>query len=282
MFSHQVGAVDGVPDPLGLRDGLVVAEAGVLGEVGVRVAEGRLAQPQEPLDVPVADLVAARVDVHAEVEEVAQGQPAAAVVAHPCGLQDVEALDDHDVGPLDDHLLAGDHVVGQVGVDRRLHLVLARLDVDREAQQRAAVVGLREPLALQQAAALELGVRVEEAVGGHQRDVGVLRPVREHLLQHARGGRLADRDRAGQADDERRARWLDLVEELLLLAVEQARGLDVQAQQLRQRQVDLLHLVEVELVAETAQPPDLVRGERVLHLVGERGPRRAVQLEVGR
>ena len=116
-----------------------------------------------------------------------------------------------------------------------------------EAQQRPAVVGLREALALQQPAALELGVGVEEAVGGDQRDVGVLGPVRQHLLQHARGRRLADRDRAGEPDHERRARRLRLVQELLLLAVQAAGGLDVQAEQPREREVDLLHLVEVEL-----------------------------------
>ena len=180
-------------------------ERAVLGEVGVRVPERRLAQPQEALDVPVADVAGAGVDVHAEVEEVAQGQAGAAVVADPRGLEHVEALDDHDVRPLDDDLLVRDHVVGEVGVDRRLDLVLAGLDVDDEAQQGAAVVGLREALALQQPAALELGVRVEEAVGGHQRDVGVLGPVREHLLEHAGGRRLADRHRAGQPDHERRA-----------------------------------------------------------------------------
>ena len=114
----------------------------------------------------------AGVDVDGEVEEVADRQAGAAVVADPRRLQDVEALDDHDVGALDHDLLVGDDVVDQVGVRRRLDLVLAGLDVHHEPQQRPAVVGLREALAVQQAAALELGVGVEEAVGGDQRDVG--------------------------------------------------------------------------------------------------------------
>ena len=116
----------------------------------------------------------------------------------------------------------------------------------------------------EQPAALQLGVRVEEAVGGDQRDVRVLGPVRQHLLQHARGRRLADRDRAGQPDHERRARRLRPVEELLLLPVQPAGALDVQAEQAGQRQVDLLHLVEVERVPEAAQPGDLLLGERAL------------------
>ena len=53
-------------------------------------------------------------------------------------------------------------------------------------------------------------------------------------------------------DHERRARRLRLVEELLLRPVQPTGALDVHAQQARDRQVDLLHLVEVELVAEAA------------------------------
>ena len=239
----EVGLVDRVPDARGLVDGLVVGEGGVLAEVRRRVAEGGLAQAQEAVDVPALDVGQGGVDVDGEVEEVADRQAGAAVVAHAGGLEDVEALDDHDVGALHHDLLVGDHVVDEVGVDRRLDLVAARLDVDDELQQRLAVVGLREALAVQEPAALELGVGEQEAVGRDERDVGVLGPVGEHLLQHAGGGRLADRDRAGEADHERRTRRGDAVEELLLLAVQPRVARDVEAEQAGEREVDLLDLV---------------------------------------
>ena len=54
------------------------------------------------------------------------------------------------------------------------------------------------------------------------------------------------------------------MQELLGGAVQLAGRLDVQAQQPGQRQVDLLHLLEVQLVAETPDPLDLLRGERLL------------------
>ena len=110
-------------------------------------------------------------------------------------------------------------------------------------------------------ATLPLGIRVEEAVGGHQRDVGVLGPVGQHLLQHAGGRRLADRHRAREPDHERRARRGEVVQEGLLRAVQLAGGADVQAQQPTQREVDLLDLVEVEELAEAAQAADLVGAE---------------------
>ena len=71
-------------------------------------------------------------------------------------------------------------------------------------------------------------------------------------------------------------------EELLLLAVQPAGGLDVEAEQPGDRQVDLSHLLEVERVAEAAQPGDLVVGERVLGLPGQRRPGAAVELDVRR
>ena len=275
----QVRAVDGVPDPLRLLDRLVVGHPGVAGEVRRGVAEGGLAQPPEAVDVPAADVAGGRVDVDAEVEEVRDRQAGAAVVAGPGRLQHVEALDDHDVGALDHDLLVGD-VVDEVGVDRRLDLVLAGLDVDDEPEQRLAVVGLREALALHQAAALELGVGEQEAVGGHQRDRRVLGPVREHLLQHPGGGRLADRHRAGQPDHERRARGVGAVEELLLAAVQPAGGLDVHAEQAGQREVDLLDLVEVELVTQAPQPVDLLGAERLRRRRRQCGPGGPVELDV--
>ena len=145
------------------------------------------------------------VDVHREVEEVADRQPDLPVRGHPRGLEDVEAFDQDDVGLVQLEPAVGHHVVLEVGVDRCRDLVLAGLDVDDELEQRPPVVRLGEALALEQTAALELGVGVEEAVGRDQRDVGVLGPVRQQLAQQPRGGRLADRDRTGDADDERRA-----------------------------------------------------------------------------
>ena len=134
-------------------------------------------------------------------------------------------------GRLHHDLLVGHHVVDEVGVGRGLDLVLAGLDVDDEAQQRAPVVGLREALALQDAAALELGVGVEEAVGGHQRDVGVLGPVREHLLR-ARGRSSTCRPPPSRRGRSRTAcAGAAAVQELLLLAVQPAGRLDVQAEQ---------------------------------------------------
>ena len=47
-------------------------------------------------------------------------------------------------------------------------------------------------------------------------------------------------------------------------AVELGRGLHVEAEQARQRQVDLLHLVEVQLVPEAADAVDLLGGQRLL------------------
>lgn len=111
----------------------------------------------------------------------------------------------------------------------------------------------------------------------------MLGPVGEHVLQHAGRGRLADRDRSGQADHERGARQGASVQEVLLGAVQGRRPLDVEREQPRERgQVDLFDLVEVQLVAQTAQFADLLGAQRIVGLLGERGPRRSIQLDVRR
>ena len=112
------------------------------------------------------------------------------------GLQHVQPLQQQDVGPVGDRRLPRHDVVGQVRVHRRRHPRPARLHLGDEPQQRPAVVGLREPLARHQPAPLQLRVRPQEPVGGHQRHPRVLRPARQQQLEQPRRRRLPHRHRA--------------------------------------------------------------------------------------
>ncbi len=93
---------------------------------------------------------------------------------------------------------------------------------------------------------------------------GVFGQRASSALQDAGGGRLADRDRAGDADD---VGDLDLVlgEEEALRRLEQPlrRG-DVEREQARQRQIDRDDLLEGDRIVERLQPQHLLRrqGER--------------------
>src|SRR5699024_11340932 len=87
------------------------------------------------------------------------------------------AFDDEEIGGADDHLGAGDDVVGVVGVHGRPDLGGSGFDGRDEFQQLAPVVGLGEALPAGQAAALELGIGVEEAVGGEEFDTGSVGPA---------------------------------------------------------------------------------------------------------
>jgi hypothetical protein len=58
-------------------------------------------------------------------------------------------------------------------------------------------------------------------------DLRARRPARQKLLQDTRGGRLADSDRAGDADDERRLDRLIDIEEMLALLEQALRRLDM-------------------------------------------------------
>ena len=244
-------------------------------EVRARVGERRAAQFEEPLDVPLLDVLDPRVHVEREVEQVRDHEPRA-------GLQDVEAFDDEDVRPLHLYVLTRHDVVLGVRVDRRADHGRPGLDLGDETQQRAAVVRLRVPLAVHEPTALELTIGVEEPVRRNEVDPGVGVPAGEQRAQHTGGGGLAHRDRAGDPDHERH-RCVDG------LAEEQVGGLeqpltcgDLQVDEAAEREVDLRDLVQVEVLAEAAKPFEILLGEDHGHRTPQPPPAPAVELHVRR
>ena len=129
-------------------------------------------------------------------------------------------------------LLVRDDVVDQMRIDRRTHGVSAGLDVGQEAQQPRQIVALRKTLFLHQAFAREHRIGIEEAVGGEEIDLGDVRPAGQQRLQNTRGGRLADGDGAGDADDVRHLRVFG-AEEALLSAKQPLGGSDIERKEAR-------------------------------------------------
>ena len=257
----QIDEVDAVPQRQRRLHRLEIGLFGIAAEIALRIAEGGFAQAHEAFKIPLLQHVLLGVDEHREVEIVGDIGNGLAVARRPAGLQHGEAFDDQDVGPVDGDAAAGHDVIDEVRVDRRLDVPLAGLDVGEEVQQRLGVVALRKTLLLHQVFAFERGVREQEAVGGDEIDLRRVRPARQQRLQHARGGRLADRDRAGDADDEGD---LDVgrAEEGLAGACELLLGRDVEGQEARDRQVDRLDLVDRQLVGEGFQPRHLFGRQR--------------------
>jgi hypothetical protein len=176
---------------------------------------------------------------------------------------------------------AGDDVVGLVVVQRGADLAPAGLDLGQEAQQRPPVVALREALAAEQPARLQLGVGQQEPVGGHQVDPRVAGAGRQQGLQQPGGGALADGDAAGHRDDVGHL-GRRVAQELAAGRPQPPAGLHVEPQQPGQRQVDRRDLVEVDPVAEAGQRLQLRRVERQRAACRERTPRVAVEHRVGR
>ena len=166
----QVDAVDRTPDLAGRGHGVSVGEPGVAVEIGPRILEDRGAQRQESIDVPRLDIGFVRVHVDREVEEIRDEHTRGPAGRDLARLEHVQAFDDHDVGPVDDLVVAGHDVVRLMRVDRRSHVGLADAHGGHELDQPPHVVALRKPLAREQAALLEHGVREQEPVGGDEID----------------------------------------------------------------------------------------------------------------
>ena len=197
----EIGEVGAFPDRQRRRGGFLVGEQRVAMEIRSRIVERGVAQGQEAPDIPVAQHRFLGVDIDGEIEEVRNHRNRLAVARQPAGLQDVDAFDDQDVRPVDLDPLVRNDVVGQMRIDRRTHRPPPGLDVAQERQQRRQVVALRKALLLHQALPLEHRIGKQKAVGRHQIDLRPRRPARQQRLQHARGGRFADRHRSGDADD---------------------------------------------------------------------------------
>src|SRR5215210_1166891 len=279
----QVDLVDLSPDRRRRGPRLVVRQRGEAVEEGRLVGERGLAQSTEPLDVPPLDVLDSGVDVDREVEEVRHRHPGPPVLPRAPRLQDVETLDDQHVGRAHHDSLAGQHVVGQVRVDGRSHLWDTRLHRAQEAQQRALVVGLGEALALQQSAPDELLVRQQEPVCRDQLHSRVLRPRRQELAQDPCCRALPDRHAAGDPDHERhRAPLRRLAEEASRRGAQPGRRGHVEAEQPRERKVDLLHLGQVDPLAEALQSCQLGCAERQRDRGPQVRPRRAGEVDVRR
>src|SRR6185295_16651907 len=274
---NQVGPVDGMPDVAGGEHRGVIGQRCVVVEVRGGIGERRRPQAEEPVDVPLLDVLDAGVDVHGEIEQVRHHQ-------RRTRLQHVEALKNKNVGMFDDLLFARNDVVEQMRVNRCADLVGARLDGRHEPHQRAPVVALRETFAVHQVSTRQLGVRVQEAVGGDQVDLRVVPESRQKRLQHTGGGGLAHGDASCDADDERHRPvriLLWLTEELRGRGKQPLARRDLKVDQPGERQVDLFDLERVEFLAEAAKLKHLVFGQLHRRRHAQRAPLTPVELHVG-
>ena len=58
--------------------------------------------------------------VDRKIEEIGNERNFAGVARQSARLQNVDAFEDQNVRPVDDHRFVGNHIVGQVRIDRRL------------------------------------------------------------------------------------------------------------------------------------------------------------------
>ncbi len=134
-------------------------------------------------------------------------------------------------------------VVGEVRIDRRGDVVQARLDRRQEAEQRLSVVAFGKALAVHDPLPDQLRVRMQEAVGRDELNLGRVRPARQQGLKHPRRRRLSGRHRPGDPNDV----WhlaVDGAEEPLRRLEQPLRRGDVERKQARQRQIDRHDLVD--------------------------------------
>ena len=243
-------------------------------EVGQRVGERAALEAEEAFLVPVRDVLGAGIHIDTEIEQVADREASAG----GGGLKHVQPLDDQHVGGADGDLGVGNDVVRQMRVEGSVHLAGPALHGTDEPQQGSTVVALREALAIHDAAAFQFGVREQEAIGGHEVDARGALPAAHQFPEQSRHRRLADSDRASDADDEGCACRTG-TEKSGGRAVKLLGSLGIQIEQTTEREVDLLDLLKVERVTEPPQFDELGLRQRSGHRGSQRGPVAAIQLD---
>ena len=130
-------------------------------------------------------------------------------------------------------------------------------------------------------ARFELVIGPQEAVGRDEIDARMIRPARKKRTQNTRRRALADGHGAGNADDEGYASPLP-AEELGRDGVELLRCGDVQIEQARKRQVDLLDLLDGKLFDEARERREIARHERHRRVGPQACPVIAAERAIGR
>src|SRR5262245_55452118 len=197
----QVLLVDGTPNLERLGTRLIRREVGVAMKVGARVAEGRLAQTHEARDVPLLNHFGIGVDVNREIEKIGNEWNGFAVLGHACRLQDVQSFDNENVGPIDQQGLAWKDIVVKMRIDGRLDMFLARLHLMKKIQQPRGIEAFGKAFAVHKATTVELLIGMQKAVRGDEVNARVVGPAGQQRFQDPRGGALAARHRAGDAED---------------------------------------------------------------------------------
>jgi len=123
------------------------------------------------------------------------------------------------------------------------------------------VVAFRKTLALHQTAFLEHGVREEKAIGRHEIDAWICWTACQQRAQYSRGGALAGGDAAADGDDVGNLRRR-VAQKTRGDAMKLAYGGNVQIQQTRKREIDLLDLGHRQRFIQAAQLRDVVRRKR--------------------
>ncbi|MEY4361526.1 MAG: hypothetical protein RL391_832, partial [Actinomycetota bacterium] len=132
------------------------------------------------------------------------------------------------------------------------HRLLPALQIAQELEKRAGVVTLGKALAVHDAAFVENPIRVEEAVGRDEIDLGVVGPTSKERLEDAGKGALAHGHRSGDADHVGNF-GRQGAEESGRHLVQILGGRDVQVQKTGEWQVHRSHFVEVDALVDTAQ-----------------------------
>src|SRR6266446_7349981 len=152
-------------------------------------------------------------------------------------------------------------VIGQMGIDRTRHGRPARLDVGKEPDERRNIVAFGEPFSAHQPTLFEDVSWMQEAVGGYQIDLGVLRPAREEFSQDPRGRALPHCNAPREADHVGHLGGR-VAEKRGASSVKYLLGFDIEVEESGQWQVDIDDLLHGHALVEPLKTQQILGRQR--------------------
>ena len=105
IFSSRFSEIDFAPERRRGFAHFVLGHRGVLMEIGSRIAKRRTPQAHEASHIPFLDDRRVGIDIDREIDEIRHERNVTAILRHICRLQNIETLDDQNIGVFDERPL---------------------------------------------------------------------------------------------------------------------------------------------------------------------------------
>ena len=181
----EIGKVNTAPNIACRIDGFGLGQFSITMKIRAGFAEGGFLERQKARHIPLFNNIGMGVDIDREIKKIGDRRRLLARAAANRGLENIQTLDNQNIGLADADFFIRQNIIGNMRIDRRTGLRRAGFHGRQKIQQIFEVKRFRKAFALHQAALLQHGIWKQKPVRRYQIDLWMRRPARQHFAQNA-------------------------------------------------------------------------------------------------